>query len=238
MMRKYDLPYMADWFAISLRWVILIGYTVSLGLSGKLALFTSLPLALLIVWNLVMTVLTGLNVRVTYHRPVSIMTDLVLAGAFYWTQGGLWGPTFWAGLLPVLTGAIYFEVLGSLIAAVLFSVLVIYTGLNTGGNLTLAIIISASLGVLSLVFGLLSHSMIRSMKGNREQMRGEEERKGHLQTERMRAIYELTLALSSTLSYTRVLESALNISASALNPDPDHILSDPLVGAVMLFKGG
>jgi signal transduction histidine kinase len=54
----------------------------------------------------------------------------------------------------------------------------------------------------------------------------------------MRAIYELTSTLSSTLSYKRVLESALNMSATALNPDPEQSVSDPLVGAVMLFNGG
>ena len=54
----------------------------------------------------------------------------------------------------------------------------------------------------------------------------------------MRAIYELTTTLSSTLSYKRVLESALNMSAAALNPDPEQLLNDPLVGAVMLFNGG
>jgi signal transduction histidine kinase len=35
-----------------------------------------------------------------------------------------------------------------------------------------------------------------------------------------------------------VLESALNMSATALNPDPEQLVSDPLVGAVMLFNGG
>jgi signal transduction histidine kinase len=54
----------------------------------------------------------------------------------------------------------------------------------------------------------------------------------------MRAIYELTTTLSSTLSYKRVLESALNMSAAALNPDPERLLNDPLTGAVMLFNGG
>lgn len=240
MMRKYDSPYMADWFAISLRWVMLVGLTVALGLSGKLALLTSLPLALLIVWNLAMTALAGMNMRVTYHRLFSVATDLILAGAFYWVQGGLRGPAYWVGLLPVLIGAIYFEILGALVTSVLFSALVMYTGFQAQADLFLAGIISASLIVLSLIFGFLSHSMVDSMKENREQLKGQEEKKvlsqAAMQTERMRAIYELTLALSSTLSYTRVLESALNISASALSPDPDQSLNDPLVGAVMLFK--
>jgi signal transduction histidine kinase len=76
------------------------------------------------------------------------------------------------------------------------------------------------------------------MRKNRELWIGEEDRKQAIQTERMRAIYELTSTLSSTLSYKRVLESALNMSATALNPDPELSVSDPLVGAVMLFNGG
>ncbi len=242
MMRKYDSPYMADWFAISLRWVMLVSFTVSLGLGGKLALFTSLPLILLIAWNLTMTALAGLNMRVTFHRVISVGADLFLVGAFYLAQGSLRGPAFWAGLLPVLTGAIYFEILGALIISILFAMLVMYTGLQVEGNLTLAGIVSVSQVILSLIFGFLSYSMSGKMRVNREQLKGVEENKAFshaaVQTERMRAIYELTLALSSSLSYTSVLESALKVSASALNPDPTQALSDPLVGAVMLFKEG
>jgi hypothetical protein len=50
-----------------------------------------------------------------------------------------------------------------------------------------------------------------------------EEKKRAIQNERMRAIYELTSTLSSTLSYKRVLDSALDMSAAALNPDPEAI---------------
>jgi signal transduction histidine kinase len=64
-----------------------------------------------------------------------------------------------------------------------------------------------------------------------------EERKQAIQNERMRAIYELTSTLTSTLSYKRVLDSALDMSAAALNPDPEELVSDPLVGAVLLFNG-
>jgi hypothetical protein len=109
MLRKYDAPYMADWFAISLRWITLVGLIVSLGLAGKLGLFISWPLGLLIVWNLAMTAMAGMNARIAYHRFISTLVDLVLAGAFYWVQGGLRGPAVWAGLLPILTGSIYFE---------------------------------------------------------------------------------------------------------------------------------
>ena len=229
---------MADWFAISLRWIMLVGLIVSLGLAGDLELSVSWPLGLLIVWNLVMTAMASLNARIAYHRFISMMVDLVLAGMFFWVQGGLHGPAVWVGLLPILTGSIYFELFGALFASVLFSGLMIYTGQYVEGNLPLAIVISATLFLLSLVFGFLGRSMIAHMRKNRELWQDSEEKKSAMQAERMRAIYELTTTLSSTLSYKRVLESALNMSAAALNPDPEQLLNDPLVGAVMLFNGG
>lgn len=229
---------MADWFAISLRWIMLVGLIVSLGLGGKLELSISWPLGLLIAWNLAMTALASLNVRMPYHRFINILADLVFAGAFYWVQGGLRGPAVWTGLLPILTGSIYFELLGALFVSLLFSGLMIYTGLQVDGDLPIAMTISFTLIMLGLVFGLLGRSMIAHMRKNRALWQDSEEKRSAMQAERMRAIYELTTTLSSTLSYKRVLESALNMSAAALNPDPDQLLNDPLAGAVMLFNGG
>jgi signal transduction histidine kinase len=232
---------MADWIAISLRWTMLVGFTMSLGFGGKLELFTSLPLILLILWNLTMAALAGLNTRVPFHRQASVIMDIILVGAFYWMQGGLRAPAFWAGLLPILTGAIYFEIVGALVASVVFAVIIMYGGLQAPGDQTLAIIVSSSQVALGLLFGFISHSMSGSMRENREQVKNTQEKivvsQAAIQSERMRAIYELTLEMTSTLSYKRVLESALNVSTSALNPDPERVKSDPLVGAVLLFRG-
>jgi len=236
MMRKFDSPYMTDWFVISLRWVILVSVTVALGMSQKFELFTSLPLALLLIWNLTMTAMAGLNMRMSLHRLFSVFTDLVLVGAFYWAQGGLQGPAFWAGLLPVISGAIYFEIWGALLSSLLFSALVLFNAWQVG-ELFLGGAVSAALTLLSLLFGFLSLSMSGRMRGNRENQKSAEEKKvmaqADEQAERTRAMYELTLALTSSLSYAHVLESALNVSVSALSPNN---ADEPLVGAVMLFK--
>jgi hypothetical protein len=188
MLRKYDAPYMADWFAISLRWIMLVGLIVSLGLGGKLAISISWPLGLLIAWNLAMTGLAGLNLRMAFHRPINMLGDLILAGAFYWAQGGLRGPAVWTGLLPILTGSIYFELLGALIASLLFSGLMIFTGMQVDGDLPLAITISATLIVLGLIFGFLGLRMIAHMRKNRALWLDSEEKKNAMQAERMRAI--------------------------------------------------
>ena len=142
------------------------------------------------------------------------------------------------GLLPILTGSIYFEVFGGLIVSILFSSLILYLGYPTEGDLTTSILISVILVLLSLVFGFLGRRMMVHMRKNRGLWIDEEDKKRAIQNERLRAIYELTSTLSSTLSYKRVLDSALDMSAAALNPDPEQLVSDPLVGVVMLFNGG
>jgi len=240
MMKRFDTPYMADWFAISLRWVMLVGLIVSLGLGEKLEIQSAWALGLLILWNLAMTALAGLNIRTSYHRRLNIFVDLVLAGAFFWMQGGVRGPAFWAGLLPILTGAIYFEVIGAVVAAILFSGLVIYTGFLERNNLVLAFVVAGILSLLGILFGFLGRRLMDHMRKNRSLWGDDEEKKRAIQNERMRAIYELTSTLSSTLSYKRVLDSALDMSAAALNPnlEPEQTTSDPLVGAVMLFNAG
>lgn len=82
-MKRFDTPYMADWFAISLRWIMLVGLIVSLGLGQKLDIGSTWTLGLLIFWNLGMTALAGLNVRTSYHRRLNIAVDIILAGAFF-----------------------------------------------------------------------------------------------------------------------------------------------------------
>ncbi|MBE0672113.1 MAG: GAF domain-containing sensor histidine kinase [Anaerolineales bacterium] len=238
MMRKFDTPYMADWFAISLRWIMLVGLIVSLSLGNELDIRSAWPLGLLILWNLAMTAVTSLNLRLQFHRRLNIVVDLILAGAFFWGQGGVRGPAFWAGLLPILTGSIYFEIFGGVVIALLFSGFMLYLDFQTNNSLSLSVLISAILIGLSFVFGFLGRRMMEHMRKNRSLWMDSEEKKRAIQNERLRAIYELTSTLSSTLSYKRVLDSALDMSAAALNPDPEQLVSDPLVGVVMLFNGG
>lgn len=238
MIRRFDTPYMADWFVISLRWVMLVGLIVSLGLGQQLDVSSTWVVGVMIVWNLAMTAFAGLNLRTNFHRRINILFDLLLTAAFFWAQGGIQGPAFWVGLLPILTGSIYFEFWGALTASLVFSGFMIYNGVRTHENLSLALTISVILVAVSLVFGFLGRRLMVHMRKNRALWMDAEEKKHAIQNERMRAIYELTSTLSSTLSYKRVLDSALDMGAATLNPDPEGSISDPLVGVVMLFNGG
>src|SRR5688572_28869919 len=177
MVRKYESPYMADWFAISFRWIMLVGLIVSLGRAEKLDVQSSWPLGLMIVWNLVNTALTSANIRVKYHRFLNIFADLFLAGAFFWVQGGIHGPAAWSGLLPILTGSIYFEFSGSLIAAILSAGLILYTGIYVDEDAPLAYVFAALMAIMGLVFGFLGRRLVVYMRKNRELWIGEEDRK-------------------------------------------------------------
>ena len=239
-MQTYETPYISDWFAISLRWAVMLGWVISLALGG---LLTTLPLfwpiGAMVAWNMGMTVLASLNTRIKYHRQVSLAVDLLLSGSFFWAQGGLAGPVAWAGILPILAGAVYFEYWGTLISAGLFAVLTIGSAYFYIRSFSLPVMgwVGTYLA-LGALFGFLGRQLATRLHVMRQKWIEVENRKYSIQNERLRAIYELTSTLTATLSYKRVLDSALDLGLAALNPDPDQHTDDPLVSAVLLFKGG
>lgn len=239
-MRTFDTPYITDWYAVSLRWLALLGMVVSLSIGGSVLAATSWPLAALIVWNMVMSVFAGLNARIAYHRQVSLAVDLLLTGAFFWLQGGLAGPALWAGMLPILIGALYFDFLGGALVAILFSFLEIASIWKGDWSLAFlrpaAFVLLVTLGI-GMLFGYLSRLLIGHLRELRAQRIDEEQRRMRMERERWRALYELTSNLTGTLSYRRALDSALDLGYTVMNPDPDAEKDEKLVSAVLLFKG-
>lgn len=239
-MRTFDTPYVADWYAVSLRWLTLLGMMVSLAMGGILFDVAVWPLGGLVLWNMTMTMFAGLNSRMAYHRYISLAIDLSMTGIFFWLQEGMFGPALWAGLLPVLIGAIYFELWGALIVAALFSVVEvasIWTGAVSPAFLqTSLVVVGITLG-LGLLFGFISHQLIAHLRKMRVTRIDEEQRRIRMENERWRALYELTSTLTGTLSYRRVLDSVLDLGYTALNPDPDAETDEKLISAVLLFRG-
>jgi signal transduction histidine kinase len=243
MMRTFETPYVADWFAVSMRWIVVVGLLVSLGLKDQLVDIAVWPLALILLWNILLSILAGMSMRLKrFHRELMLFLDFALAALFFWVQGGLTSPVSWVGLLPILTGAIYFEILGAMIAAGAFALLQFLYSRDLFFN---GFLIAASSRVaLTLTFGLLAglagRFAMRRLRTARQFRLDREERLRHMESERLRAIYELTSTLTATLSYKRVLDSALDLGYNALNPtaDPDEpSVDERLVSAVLLFRG-
>ncbi len=234
-MRKFSSPYIADWFSISLRWLTLFAFSTVFTRESNWLAF--LPFVLFALWNLSLSMMAGLNLRLAYHRQVSVIADLLFALLVFWLNHGLGGPLWGIAILPILGGAIYYEFLGALLSAgvMALSYVVYAFFFMPASSLPLAGILSASLLFLGALFGFLSKKMIRSIRVKREVKKDVEAQKRRVENERIRAIYDLTSTLTATLSYSHVLEAALDLSLKALNPELERAYETPLVSAVLLF---
>lgn len=239
-MRKSDSPYIADWFVVSLRWIVIVGLILSLAISGDILASSIYLLILLIIWNISLTYLSGVNKRLARHRELSVGFDASFAALFFISNGGFSSPVFWVVLLPILTSTIYFEWRGVLtISGVMALVEIIFTlGQGISPQLVAFTLVAALLTLgLGVLFGYISNNMIRDFRRMRNQTIEERERQQRVENERVRAIYSLTSTLTATLNYHRVLESALDLSLTALSTDPEAGPEDRLVAAVLLFAG-
>jgi signal transduction histidine kinase len=241
-MRRFETPYVADWFATTVRWIVLVGLIISLSLRGQLNAAPLWLLAVMFIWNIAMSLMAGLSLRLRmYHRQIILGVDFLLAAIFFLLKGELAGTSIWVGILPVLLGAVYFEMWGAFLAGGVFALLQYLVSRDSFSN-NFALIASSGL-VLTLLIGLVAGVLGRLGMGRlrvaRRTRLDADERLRRMESERLRAIYELTSTMTATLSYRRVLDSALDLGYMALNPnpDPDEPDSDErLVSAVLLFK--
>jgi signal transduction histidine kinase len=233
-MRRYETPYVADWYAISARWLLLVVMMLSLALRGQLGATPFWVLAVMGIWNIAMSALTGMNMRLPNHRPIVLGVDIFLSVIFLWAQNRLAGNvSIWPAVTPILTAAIYFEMRGAILTSaffVFFQLAALDYLFTTWTLFTLA---------AGLVGGVAGRFLMTRLRKSRQVRVDAEERRRRAETERLRAIYELTSSLTATLSYKRVLDSALDLGYNALNPlfDPDEERDERLVSAVMLFRG-
>lgn len=242
-MRKFDTPYVADWLATSLRWIVLAGLLLSLSLRGERESTPLGLLLLLLAWNILNSILAVLNIRlVKNHRQVVLGIDFLLAATVFWVQGSLTASSAWACLMPILTGAVYFEIWGAFTISVIFALWQLVLGRVLFSNgLDLAVLNNILLTLLAgLVCGAAGKLVMSRLRQERQTHIETEDRQRRMENERLRAIYELTSTLTATLSYKRVLDSALDLGYTALEPDPDHEeeeVDQKLVSAVFLFNG-
>ncbi len=96
-MRKADSPFLADWFVISLRWLVLLGAAVRLAEGGAATLALEGVFGIGALWNLFASVLAVLNRRLPNHRIIFVTGDLVLCMLLFVFSGGLAGRLWWIG---------------------------------------------------------------------------------------------------------------------------------------------
>ncbi len=237
-MKSYATPYSSDWLAVTLRWMFLLAWITVRSAEQPIDL-RLWPILAILAWNLAMTMLAALNVRIVLHRYLNAITDFVLTAALYWLEGRTGASAAWVGLLPILTSAVYFEMVGALATATLFALIIFVAEWRLrGADLTTTFIwIAAGVAVGALLGGVMA-LLIRMLRRRRKSWLQADEIRHRAEAQRLRAIYDLTSTLTATLSYKRVLDAALDLSYSALNPGQGDQGAERLVGAILLFRGG
>ena len=237
-MRTSESLFIADWFTVSLRWLFLLGLTLSLALGERLLSLQNLLLVVLACWNIGLTLLVGLDHRLPRHREISLGVDILIAGLYFALAGGFASPASWIIFLPLITATLYFELIGALIAGVLMiAVQIGVTIIETSAPMAL-VILGGSVFltvVLAALFGFLSLRLKQTNRRIHQALIDTEQREERVENDRLRAIYSLTSTLTATLNYQRVLDSVLDLSLSVLNLDPYAPPDDRLVCAVLLF---
>lgn len=227
----------ADWLVISLRWLTLLGLSVSLVPHGQFSVFLRVTLLAAGLWNFALMVLAVLNRRLIAHRRGMVALDWLLANLLFFFSGGMSGGLGWAGLLPVFSAALYLEARGML-------VMVLLATFSLGGQALLtsppdevlayfAVILALFL-VVGALFNFLSLRMFRTIERLRQERLEQRKKAERIDRDRQRVIYDLVSELSATLNYQRVLDTALDLSATALSTPTSP--AERLVSAVMLFS--
>ncbi len=250
-MKTSESPFIADWFVLSLRWLLLLalGFVLLSNDDGSISWGPYLVLGIGILWNVGFSVLAGLNMRLSYHRQLNVLFDFLLAMglSLLLPRGGF--EAVLAGLLPIFSAALYFEWQGALAITLLYLLFVVaYNVLFLSASLFSLIPFLLPILILGAIFGFLGYRLMNALRAQRKAMlqaREQKERaeleaklqKQRAESQRLRAVYELSSTLTSTLSYQRVIESALGLAESALSPEMERG-TNPLVGAVLLFREG
>jgi len=246
-MRNVESHYLADLFAVSMRWLMLFGLALSMGINGELTtdggainLIAILILALPVLWNGFFSVLAIFNQRIVFHRQISLAFDILFTLALFIITGGLRSSVSWATLLPLFTGALYFGAPGSLFTILFISLSqAAYTYISAREYLysqAFWMIVGFNI-IVGILVTLLSVPLIDKLRQTYQRtiaQRQESERKAQQQErDRMKALFEMIETFSATLNYQKVMDYALDTAISAA--DERDRSQNGMVGAVLLF---
>lgn len=239
-MQISEIPFLADWFAILLRWLCLIGLSIGLALADAMTLAIGIVLLMLILWNCYLSILAISNRRMISHRYINVIVDGISMIALFVLSKGVAGPILWVGLFPLFSTAIYFGLLWSLATGLVISLIeagiVFLYGTFSAGPKPLLVLIIFNL-LVGFILGVISEQLVEHLRGRYflllRQRQEAEQRAKKQEKDRLQAFYELTATLISTLNYQTVLDTALDLGAKAMDDEPES--ADQMVSAVLLF---
>jgi len=218
-MNKSGPPRLTDWVGFTVRWIYLIAVSIFFSYNHKMDWLGLVVLMMAVAGNVTLLVLFITERMSNIVRLISTTVDFIFGMLF--TSLALLAdkPFFWTGLLPVVTGGLYYRWIGLIITAT--TAFLAQFGVYYLFFLHASILPPAILAfLLYLVFGIgavYSGNMLRSLSSDTEETPKQKELAEQKDILRRRTIYDLISRLSATLNYEKVLETALDLANSALS---------------------
>ncbi len=238
-MHRSDYPYLADWFAISLRWLGLLGIIAALAFAGAIQIRLAAVVLVSIVWNTYTSILAVLNRRLNQQRILNVWIDSLVSISLFFLSGGLGGPLAWANLLALFSAAIYFEWRGSLITAIILS------ALEAGGiylfdraafyPLTLALFSVFNLAAGGLL-GFICFQLMQRLRDNYKNRLIQRKEQSRRERERIRDFSRSIESFCVDLDPGSILETLLDMSTDLLGGVEPPV--DRMVSAALLVESG
>jgi signal transduction histidine kinase len=226
-----------DWIAVSVRWIAILGMLVSLTLHPSIPALVWGTLGLAAAGNVWLTALVVLRRPINGLRIWSVRADILITTIVFFLTGGTSGSLLWSGVLPLITAAVYYQVKGALIVTganlLLQGAIAWLFQPNSTTLIYMAIVLPLYLA-LGMLLSYFSGRITRFQDTRSQKTIPIRKEKEQLEKEKRRTIYNLISALSASLNYQRVLETAMDLSADALRFS--HARSSELVRAVLLFS--
>ncbi len=240
--KSSETPFLADWFAISLRWLVIFGLVISMSLNSSMGLPQIASLGFPVVWNAFNSTLAIFNRRLPAHRIVNLVADTVATIALFILAGGYNSSIIWVGALAIMSGAVYYELRGTLAMAFITSALQLgYAYLFSNSTISLQLA-GTTIGLnlaIAAVSAALSYPLLNRLRQSymsiQRQRRESEQRVQQIERTRMKALFSMVEAFSATLNYQTVLQSTLDISTNALGIANGQ--TDTLLRGFLLFTG-
>lgn len=222
-----------DWITVTVRWFFIVCLSLWMIRQGNRDPFLLALIGAAMIGNVAVTILTASGSISSGMRVIILVLDFLYAQLTFF-MGGAQAGMVWTGLLPLITAALYFGWVGAVIVALLNSLAQAVLFAPGAASVDTVIFL---IGVLAgnLLIGLTAAYLNRKfMAGAATEGGGRSVKMDPRQERRRHTIYDLISALSATLNYQKVVETALDLAAAALK-ELNAPNVEKLVSAVLLF---
>jgi signal transduction histidine kinase len=239
-----------DWLISNLRWLLLVSVafvsfiharTTTNGPIDPTSLLPQISLlAVATIYNVVVVLLLACRTLPSILPTVTLAIDTLLTIGFVIFSGGLVSPLLYFTLFPILTAALRFPWIISLLVFAITTIVCGFVGyaITPSETVTQDLLTFATSSLIlflaTLVSGYAGDRVKKALARARRLQEEAELRKLKAAQEHSRVIFELASTLSATLNYNKVLKAVLEVGEEGIRelgrPNPAH------VSMVLLFS--